>query len=123
MGDLFDDKGVGALVCRHDALLFFVNIDTPGEQQKYAVALIDHLLSMLPLKVLVVLLYDIRCVLDHSVNLVGHLSYLLLSLQLMYYFLLPSRNESSLQLLPFMPMVMNGPASLFTTLVCELVLG
>ena len=129
-GDLFDDKGVGALVCCHDVLLFFVNIDTPGEQQKYAVALIDHLLSMLPLKALVVLLYDIGCVLDRSVNLVGHLSYLLLSSQLMYYFLFstiyflpPSRNESSSQLLPFMPTVMNGPASLFTTLICELVLG
>lgn len=64
---------MGALVCRHDVPLFFVNIDTPGEQQKYAVALIDHLCSMLPSKALLVVLYDIGCVLDRSMNLVGHL--------------------------------------------------
>ncbi|KAG2087542.1 uncharacterized protein F5147DRAFT_790688 [Suillus discolor] len=34
--DSFDDTGVMALICRHDIPLFFANIDTPGEQQKYA---------------------------------------------------------------------------------------
>lgn len=43
--DSFDDTGVMALICRHDIPLFFANIDTPGEQQKYAVALIDHLFA------------------------------------------------------------------------------
>ena len=37
VGDLFNDKGVGALVCHHDIPLFFINIDTLGEQQKYVV--------------------------------------------------------------------------------------
>ena len=77
MGDLFNDKGAGALVCHHDIPLFFVNIDTPGKQQKYVVALIDHLYSMLPPHASVVILYDISCVLDRSVQMV---SYYLLSL-------------------------------------------
>ena len=76
MGDLFDDKGVGALVCHHDIPLFFINIDTPGEQQKYAVTLINHLYLLLPPDASVVVLYDIGCVLDHSVQMV---SYLILS--------------------------------------------
>ena len=71
-GDLFDDKGVGALVCRHDIPLIFVNIDTPGEQQKYAVAFIDHLYSMLLPNASVVVLYDIGCVLDRSVQMVSY---------------------------------------------------
>lgn len=71
-GEPFDDKGMGALVCRHDIPLFFVNIDTPGEQQKYAVALIDHVFSLLPLNASVVILYDIGCVLDRSVHIVSN---------------------------------------------------
>ena len=71
-GDLFDDKGAGALVCRHDIPLFFVNIDTPGEQQKYAIALIDHLYSMLPPNASIVILYDIGCILDRSIHMVSH---------------------------------------------------
>lgn len=37
--DSFDDTSVMALIFRHDIPLFFANIDTPGEQQKYALAL------------------------------------------------------------------------------------
>lgn len=46
--DKFDDRGIMALVCRHDIPLFFANIDTPGEQQKYGVALLEHLFSLIP---------------------------------------------------------------------------
>ena len=59
-----------ALVCRHDIPLFLANIDTPGEQQKYSVALIEHLFSLLPPKATVAVLYDVACVLDHSLHLV-----------------------------------------------------
>ncbi|KAK0498094.1 hypothetical protein EDD18DRAFT_1308484 [Armillaria luteobubalina] len=58
-----------ALVCRHDIPLFLVNVDTPGEQQKYAVALIKHLVSHLPTTTSITVLYDIGCMLDRSVNL------------------------------------------------------
>lgn len=66
-----DDAGIMALVCRHDIPLFLANIDTPGEQQKYAVALIEHLFSLLPPNATVSLLYDVACVLDRSLRLVG----------------------------------------------------
>lgn len=66
-----DDTGIMALVCRHDIPLFLVNIDTPGEQQKYAVALIEHLFTLLPPSATVAVLYDVACVLDRSLQLVG----------------------------------------------------
>ena len=67
----FDDRGLMALVCRHDIPLFFANIDTPGEQQKYSVALLEHLFSLIPTCATVVSLYDIGCVLDRSLHRVS----------------------------------------------------
>ena len=57
-----------ALVCRHDIPIFFANIDTPGEQQKYAVALIEHLVGLLPESATLLVLYDIGCVLERSLQ-------------------------------------------------------
>lgn len=62
----FDDAGLMAAVCRHDIPLFVCNIDTPGEQQKYAVALIQHILSLVPQDATLTVLYDVGCVLDRS---------------------------------------------------------
>ncbi|KAG1755309.1 hypothetical protein EDD22DRAFT_981585 [Suillus occidentalis] len=56
-----------ALICCHDIPLFFANIDSPGEQQKYSVALIEHLFSLLPPQATVVMLYDVGCVLTRSI--------------------------------------------------------
>ncbi|KAF9469487.1 hypothetical protein BDZ94DRAFT_692 [Collybia nuda] len=67
--DKFDDGGIMALVCRHDIPLFLANIDTPGEQQKYSVALIEHLFNFLPPQATVGVLYDVGCVLDRSLQL------------------------------------------------------
>jgi hypothetical protein len=64
--DSFDDTGVMALICRHDIPLFFANVDSPGEQQKYSVALLRHLFSLLPTNATVVALYDVGCVLARS---------------------------------------------------------
>ncbi len=69
-GEVFDDTGLMALVCRHDIPILFANIDTPGEQQKYAVALIIQLFSLLPENATVTILYDVGCVLARSINLV-----------------------------------------------------
>ncbi|KIK29762.1 hypothetical protein PISMIDRAFT_6531 [Pisolithus microcarpus 441] len=66
--DSFDDTGLMALICRHDIPLFFANIDTPGEQQKYSIALIEHLFSLLPPQANVVTLYDVGCVLSRSLD-------------------------------------------------------
>jgi len=56
------------LVCRHDILLYVANVDTPGEQQKYTIALIEHLFGFLPPTSTVEVLYDIGCVLERSLN-------------------------------------------------------
>lgn len=67
----FDDGGVMALICRHDIPPFLVNIDTPGEQQKYAIALIEYMYTLLPQQATVGLTYDVGCVLDRSLQLVS----------------------------------------------------
>ncbi|KAI1784417.1 hypothetical protein LXA43DRAFT_1066776 [Ganoderma leucocontextum] len=64
----FDDTGLMALVCRHDIVIFLANVDTPGEQQKFGVALIEHLFSHVPKRATVVVYYDIGCVLDRSLH-------------------------------------------------------
>ena len=61
--DNFDDSGVMALICCHDIPLFLANIDMPGKQQKYSMALISHLFSLLPYQANVVVLYDVGCIL------------------------------------------------------------
>ncbi|KAG1719291.1 hypothetical protein EDD22DRAFT_983371 [Suillus occidentalis] len=66
--DSFDDMGIMALICCHDIPLFFANIDSPGEQQKYAISLIEHLFSLLPQEATVVTLYDVGCVLSRSLS-------------------------------------------------------
>ncbi|KAG2337311.1 hypothetical protein BDR05DRAFT_978544 [Suillus weaverae] len=67
--DSFDDTGIMALICRHDIPLFFANIDSPGEQQKYLVALLQHFFSLLPPpKATVVALYDVGCVLARTLS-------------------------------------------------------
>jgi len=43
--DSFDDTSIMALICCHDIPIFFANIDTPGKQQKYSMALIEHFIS------------------------------------------------------------------------------
>ncbi|KAK1223885.1 hypothetical protein PQX77_013219 [Marasmius sp. AFHP31] len=67
--DMYNENGVMALVCRHDIPLFMTSINTPGEQQKDAVALLLALFGMIPSLATVVALYDIACVLDRSIHL------------------------------------------------------
>ena len=66
--ECFDNTGIMVLICHHDIPLFFANIDTPGEQQKFSVALIEHLFAFLPPSATVVVLYDVRCILAHSLE-------------------------------------------------------
>jgi hypothetical protein len=66
-----DSTGLMLLVCRHNIPLFLTDIDTPGEQQKYAVSLIEYLLRMVPAHANVVVLYDVGCVLDCSLQMVS----------------------------------------------------
>ncbi|KAF9522764.1 hypothetical protein CPB83DRAFT_742460, partial [Crepidotus variabilis] len=73
-GSRYDAQGWMALTCRHDVPLMLANIDTPGEQQKYSIALIMWLFSQLPSTATVTLLYDIACVLERSIELYDILS-------------------------------------------------
>ena len=70
--DSFDNMGLMALICRHDIPLFFANIDTPGEQQKYSISLIEHLFSLLPCNATVTIFYDVGCVTERSLQRVCH---------------------------------------------------
>ncbi|KAJ7575862.1 hypothetical protein C8J56DRAFT_800901 [Mycena floridula] len=63
----FDDTGLMALVCRHDIPILFANIDIPGEQQKFSIALIEVISHLVPLNAVLVFLYDIACVVDRSI--------------------------------------------------------
>ncbi|KAG7098406.1 hypothetical protein E1B28_000365 [Marasmius oreades] len=66
--DVYDENGLMALVCRHDIPIFVASINTPGEQQRYSVALLEALFTMIPKGATVVGLYDIGCVLDRSLS-------------------------------------------------------
>ncbi|EMD32842.1 hypothetical protein CERSUDRAFT_57935 [Gelatoporia subvermispora B] len=55
-----------ALVCGHDIPIFLINIDSPGEQQKYAFCLMFTLFAYLPQAATVTALYDIACKSDRS---------------------------------------------------------
>jgi hypothetical protein len=63
---IFDDTGVFAMCCRHDIPILLANIDTPREQQKYPVVLLEELFENIPKTATVTALYDVGCVLHHS---------------------------------------------------------
>ncbi|KAJ7318477.1 hypothetical protein DFH08DRAFT_971233 [Mycena albidolilacea] len=69
----FDDTGLMAILCRHDRVLWLVNMRTPGEKQYYALALLEMLFQHLPLNIRVGVLYDIACQLHCSCAKFGFL--------------------------------------------------
>ncbi|KAJ6447502.1 hypothetical protein DFH09DRAFT_1118999, partial [Mycena vulgaris] len=66
-----DASGVFVMTCRHLQVLFLCNIDTPGEQQQYIVALMEEVNTLLPPQATIVQAYDVGCVTDHSLKPVG----------------------------------------------------
>lgn len=69
---VFADTGLMALICRHDRILFMVNLKDAGERQYNALALIKRLFTELPSKWQLGLLYDIGCKLHKSIVKVCH---------------------------------------------------
>ncbi|KAG1899745.1 uncharacterized protein F5891DRAFT_980971 [Suillus fuscotomentosus] len=55
-----------ALICRHDHVLWMVNLTSMGEKQHYALALLDRLFKHIPAWMTIRLLYDIACQLEWS---------------------------------------------------------
>jgi hypothetical protein len=66
----YDASGVFVMVCRHAQVLFLCNIDTPGEQQKYVLAGLEELMSLLPPEATALETYDIGCQTNRSLDLV-----------------------------------------------------
>lgn len=64
----FDNTGIAALVCHHAIPIFMANIDTLGEQRKYAITHIEHVFTKLPPEATGAFLYDVGCVLDISIH-------------------------------------------------------
>ncbi|KAJ7116733.1 hypothetical protein C8R44DRAFT_832625 [Mycena epipterygia] len=62
----FDDTGIMAMRCRHDRVLWLVNMRTVGEKQYFVLVLAEMLFQHLPANIHVGLLYDIACQLHRS---------------------------------------------------------
>ncbi|KAJ3831549.1 hypothetical protein F5878DRAFT_654815 [Lentinula raphanica] len=62
----FDSTALMALLCRHDRVLWIVNMTSPGERQHYAFALIDQLFKNIPPTFSIGVLYDIGCSIHRS---------------------------------------------------------
>ncbi|KAJ6553265.1 hypothetical protein B0H19DRAFT_1377852 [Mycena capillaripes] len=65
----YDATGIFLMTCRHGQILFFCNIYTPGEQQRYIVASLVELARQLPPQATILQAYDIGCVVAHSLDL------------------------------------------------------
>ncbi|KAJ6505166.1 hypothetical protein C8R45DRAFT_817754 [Mycena sanguinolenta] len=65
----YDRSGVFVLTCRHSQVLFLADVNTPGEQQQYIVALMEEVLEQLPPQATVIQGYDVGCSTDRSLNL------------------------------------------------------
>ncbi|KAJ7433096.1 hypothetical protein B0H11DRAFT_2259786 [Mycena galericulata] len=62
----YDDTALMALLCRHDRVLWLVNMHSAGEKQFNALLLLETLFQHLPPDINVGLLYDIACQLERS---------------------------------------------------------
>jgi len=64
----FEDTGMMAMLCRHDAPIALASLWTAGEKQFYVFALIETLLNHLPHHWRVGILYDIGCQMDRTLK-------------------------------------------------------
>jgi Kyakuja-Dileera-Zisupton transposase len=62
----FSDTGLMAMLCRHDRVLWLVNMTSAGERQHYSLALLQRLIDNLPPNMSIGNLYDIACQLHRS---------------------------------------------------------
>ncbi|KAJ7111122.1 hypothetical protein C8R46DRAFT_932834 [Mycena filopes] len=70
---LHDDTALMALLCRHDRVLWIVNMHSAGEKQFYVLLLIETFFQHIPLETTVGLLYDVACQLERSARKWGFL--------------------------------------------------
>ncbi|KAJ7021923.1 hypothetical protein C8F04DRAFT_972110 [Mycena alexandri] len=70
---LHNDTALMALLCRHDRVLWIVNMHSAGEKQFYVLLLIETFFQHIPLEMTVGLLYDVACQLERSARKWGFL--------------------------------------------------
>ncbi|KAJ7462893.1 hypothetical protein FB451DRAFT_1341052 [Mycena latifolia] len=70
----FEDTAIMGLLCRHDRVLWLVNMHSTGEKQFYVVVLLETLFQELPPDIRVGLLYDVVCSFEQSCRKWGFLS-------------------------------------------------
>ncbi|KAJ7495179.1 hypothetical protein FB451DRAFT_1335860 [Mycena latifolia] len=70
----FEDTAIMGLLCRHDRVLWLINMHSAGEKQFYVIALLETLFQELPLNIRVGLLYDVACAFERSCRKWGFLS-------------------------------------------------
>ena len=70
----YADTGCMAMLCRHDNVLWVVNMTSAGEKQHYALALMRRLFSEIPKHIKVGLMYDIGCQMHASCEKWGFLA-------------------------------------------------
>jgi Kyakuja-Dileera-Zisupton transposase len=93
----FSDTGLVANLCRHDHVIYYINMWMAGEKQCYALALIDTIMKELPSDWHVGVLYNIGCQVHQSI---------------IKWDLLPSgRLTSSSEYWSFMPMAIKSSAN------------
>ncbi|KAJ7713201.1 hypothetical protein DFH07DRAFT_974803 [Mycena maculata] len=71
--EFFEDTGIMVLLCRHDRVLWLINMHSAGEKQFNVYALMETLFQHLPLDIAVGLLYDVVCALERSCRKWGFL--------------------------------------------------
>ncbi|KAJ7697062.1 hypothetical protein B0H14DRAFT_2418321 [Mycena olivaceomarginata] len=69
----YSDTGLMALLCRHDRVLWLVNMHSAGEKQFNVWLLLETLMQHLPLDIVVGILYDIACQAERSARKWGFL--------------------------------------------------
>ncbi|PPR04745.1 hypothetical protein CVT26_012885, partial [Gymnopilus dilepis] len=70
----FSDTGLMALLCRHDRVLWLVNMTSAGEKQYYVLCLLKKLFEHVPASMRLGALYDIGCQLHRSCLKYGFLA-------------------------------------------------
>ncbi|EIN09234.1 hypothetical protein PUNSTDRAFT_67722, partial [Punctularia strigosozonata HHB-11173 SS5] len=69
----FSDTGLMAMICRHDCVLWLVNMTSASERQHYVLTLIQRLFQHIPTSWRIGLLYDIGCQIHRSIYKWGFL--------------------------------------------------
>ncbi|KAJ7501610.1 hypothetical protein B0H11DRAFT_1713561 [Mycena galericulata] len=72
--EFFEDTAVMALLCRHDRVLWLINMHSAGEKQFNVIALMEVFFQHLPKKILVGFLYNVACTLERTCRKWGFLS-------------------------------------------------